>query len=206
MPVHSEEQTTNGQDEGGGADESVEMQRPKLPTRPYTPSAQEREEHEAGGHAVYRSWCEHCIAAKGQQNPHTADAEPGDLPELGFDYGYMSREQAKCQPIICARDRKTVSHAATYVKNKGKDPYALTFLVSWIKGLGYKRLVCRSDNEPALLALLNLVSSCLPEVEIVPKSNPEGDHQANGLAKIGVRFLDRYERCVVNLSRIWRPD
>ena len=70
---------------------------------------------------------------------------------------------------------------------KGKDSYALSFLVSWVKGLGYKRVVCRSDNEPALLALLSLMSASMPDIEFVPKTSPEGDHQANGLAEIGVR-------------------
>ena len=78
-------------------DENLEMQKPTLPTRPEVPSLTEREEHEASGHAVYRSWCEHCIAAKGQANPHKADGEACEIPEIGFDYGYMSRKEAKCQ-------------------------------------------------------------------------------------------------------------
>ena len=167
--------------------EDLEMQKPRMPTRPVCPSVTEKEEHEASGHAVYRSWCEHCIAAKGQANPHRSDGEVCEAPELGFDYGYMGRDEVKRQPIICCRDRKTASHAASYVPRKGKDPYALSFLVSWVKGLGYKRVVCRSDNEPALLALLSLMSASMPDIEFVPKTSPEGDHQANGLAEIGVR-------------------
>eukprot|EP00975_Prorocentrum_lima_P052415 10986231-Prorocentrum_lima.AAC.1 len=30
-----------------------------------TPSKREVEEHEAFGHAAYRTWCAHCVAAKG---------------------------------------------------------------------------------------------------------------------------------------------
>ena len=138
-PAATDEQIEQGE---GSKDASVEMQRPRMPHRPQMPSLTEREEHEASGHAVYRTWCEHCVAAKGQGNPHIADGEECDIPEVGFDYGYMSRDQAKCMPILCARDRKSASHTATYVKSKGRDPYALSFLVSWVRGLGYKRFVC----------------------------------------------------------------
>ena len=168
------------------ADAAVEMQRPRLPQRPPMPSINEREEHEASGHAVYRIWCEHCVAAKGQGNPHIADGEECEIPEVGFDYGYMSTDDSKCIPILCARDRKTAHHAATFVQSKGRDAYALSFLVAWVRGLGYKRLVCRSDNERSLLALLQMLSSSLPEVEFVPKASPEGDHGANGLAEVNV--------------------
>ena len=149
----------------------------------------ERDEHEASGHAVYRTWCEHCVAAKGQGNPHIADGEVCEVPEIGFDYAYMASGDSKCMPMICGRDRKLAHHAATFVPMKGRDAYALSYLVGWIRGLGYKRLVCRSDNERALLALLETLSSSLPEVEFVPKSSPEGDHAANGLAEVGVREI-----------------
>ena len=170
-------------------EDAVEMQRPRLPCKSPMPSMLERDEHEASGHAVYRTWCEHCVAAKGQGNPHIADGEVCEVPEIGFDYAYMASGDSKCMPMICGRDRKLAHHAATFVPMKGRDPYALSYLVGWIRGLGYKRLVCRSDNERALLALLETLSSSLPEVEFVPKSSPEGDHAANGLAEVGVREI-----------------
>ena len=45
----------------------------------------------------------------------------------------------------------------------------------------------RSDNEPAILALLRDVAAELPEIECVMKASPEGDHQQNGLAEVAVR-------------------
>ena len=179
----------NQEQVGEEPEAAVEMQKPRMPHRPKMPSATEREEHEASGHAVYRTWCEHCVAAKGQGNPHRADGDECEIPELGFDYGFMATEDNKCMPILCCRDRARAHHAATFVPSKGKNAYALTFLVGWVRSLGYKRLVCRSDNEASLLALLQTLSSCMPEVEFVPKSSPEGDHAANGLAEVGVREI-----------------
>ena len=51
---------------------------------------------------------------------------------------------------------------------------------------GYKRCVFASDNEPALLALLADATADLPHVGTVPRAAPEGNHQANGLAEVGV--------------------
>ena len=68
--------------------ESVEAQKPKLPQKVADVSAEEREEHEIQGHAVYRSWCSHCIASKGTGNPHLQQNEQSEQPELFIDYGY----------------------------------------------------------------------------------------------------------------------
>ena len=65
---------------------AVEMQKPWLPSKVSEPSATMREEHEATGHAVYRSWCAHCVAAKGRGNPHLADSEEGETSEVASDY------------------------------------------------------------------------------------------------------------------------
>jgi len=160
------------------------------------PSKQEKEEHEATGHACYRSWCEHCVAAKARGQYHRGTGEQGELPEIALDYGHMSRNDEKCMPIICARHREYRHHAATYVKSKGRNDYAVRFLVAWVRGLGHKRIVCRSDNERSLLALLQKVSACMPEVEIIPKTSPEGDHSANGLAEIRVREIKAQIRVI----------
>ena len=80
--------------------------------------------------------------------------------------------------------------ASTAIEKKGRQgDYAASFMVAFILSLGWKRLVMRSDNEPALLSLLSRVAANLPGVEIVPRTSPEGDHAANGLAESGVREL-----------------
>ena len=44
---------TSGQDDMV----DVEEQKPKLPSKISAPSQQDKEEHEAAGHATYRPWC-----------------------------------------------------------------------------------------------------------------------------------------------------
>ena len=47
----------------------------------------------------------------------------------------------------------------------------------------------RSENERSLLSLIERVTSNLTGVELVLMTSPEGDHQANGLAEVGVREI-----------------
>ena len=59
---------------------------------PVAPRRWERDEHEAAGHAVYRSWCECCVRARGIGTQHRSrgdDSEEGALPEIVMDYGFM---------------------------------------------------------------------------------------------------------------------
>lgn len=153
-----------------------------------TPTELEKQDHYNSGHARYRTWCAHCVAAKGQGNPHKiADGGPSSVPELAFDYFYFGTGQEQGLPSIACKDRVTGSFAGTTLENKGRNQYAKAYLVGWIRGLGYKRVVARSDNENSVLALLKEVSKEMPEVEFVPKSSIEGDHQQNGLAEVAVR-------------------
>ena len=118
-------------------------------------------------------------------SPHVA-APAGELPEVGADYAYLGPEGAQVT-LLVVKDKKTGCLGATQVPNKGVEPYSQAFLVGWLRGLGYKRLVMRSDNERALLALLRSAAANLEGTEAVEQSCPEGDHAANGLAEVAVR-------------------
>ena len=75
--------------------------------------------------------------------------------------------------------------AATQVPEKGMNVYVLAFFSGWLRGLGWKRLLLRSDNERALLAFLRAAAASLEGVEVIEQASPEGDHAANGLAEVG---------------------
>ena len=52
----------------------------------------------------------------------------------------------------------------------------------------------RSDNERSLLSLIERVTCNLTGVELVLMTSPEGDHQAGGLAEVGVREIKAQTR------------
>ena len=92
-------------------------------------------------------------------------------------------------PLLVAKDRRTKMLPGTAVESQERDDYSTRFMSAFLLSLGRQRLIIRSDNEPSLLALLARVAMNLPSVEMVPKTSPEGEHAANGLAEVAVREL-----------------
>ena len=168
---------------------------PRVPNLPPEPSARQIAEHELTGHAVYRSWCRHCVASKGRAHAHSS-REEGELPEIGIDYGSFGRDKEDVLPILCVkcRNSSTGCVGATVVDRKGASDYASSFLTAFIKSLGFKRILVRSDNERSLLSLIERATCNLTGVELVLMTSPEGDHQANGLAEVGVREIKAQTR------------
>ena len=190
-------------EEDGGA----EQEKARLPHKVVTPTQKEIDEHEASSHATYRSWCQDCVAGKGQANPHLASEEDPETPEAHFDYGYMGSRDTECAPMIIGRETKMKNYCATMLLSKGANTYGVSYLVGWIRGLGYRRIVMRSDNEHSLLKLLDMVSQNLPGVEFVVKTSPEGDHAANGTAEAAVREIKNQVRTLrAELTRKYGRD
>ena len=73
---------------------------PRVPNLPPEPSARQIAEHELTGHAVYRSWCRHCVASKGRAHAHSS-REEGELPEIGIDLASLVvTEKMCCQSCV----------------------------------------------------------------------------------------------------------
>ena len=150
---------------------------PSVPNLPPEPSARPIAEHKLTGHAVYRSWCRHCVASKGRAHAHSS-REEGELPEIGIDYGFFGRDREEVLPIFCVkcRNSSTGCLGAAVVDRKGASDFASSFLTAFIKSLGFKTILVRSDNERSLLSLIERVTCNLTGVELVLMTSPEGDH------------------------------
>ena len=113
------------------------------------------------------------------------------MPEIGTDYGFFGRDRENVLPILCVkcRNSSTGCVGATVVDKKGASDYTSSSLTACIKSLGFKRILVRSDNERSLLSLIERVTYNLTGVELVLMTSPERDHQANGLAEVGVREI-----------------
>ena len=132
-----------------------ELMVPRVPNLPPEPSARQIAEHEFTGHAVHRSWCRHCVASKGRGHAHSS-REERELPEIGIDYSFFGRDREDVLPIWCVtcRNSSIGCLGATVVDRKGASDYASSFLTEFIKSLGFKRILVRSDNERSLLSLI----------------------------------------------------
>ena len=81
--------------------------------------------------------------------------------DIGIDYGFFGREREDVLPILCVkcRNSSTGCMGATVVDRKGASDYASSFLTAFIKSLGFKRILVRSDNERSLLSLIERVTT-----------------------------------------------
>ena len=123
----------------------VEVERgtvaPRVAPVPAKRTQAEQDEHYATGHAAHRPWFEHCVRGRGRVPPHVSVPE-GKLPEVGVDNAYMGPEGSQVTILVCKCKRQ--------VPEKGMNAYALAFFIGWLRGLGWKRLLLRSDNERGL--------------------------------------------------------
>ena len=163
------------------------------------PSSKEVEEHNLD-HAVFRSWCPHCVKGRAESYGHRRrEGELGGVPVGGVDYMYMHSEQEKEEekgmPIIVLKDNKTRTVMAKVVSGKGVNNFAVEVVKKFIEQLGYGRIVLRSDNEPAILALKEAVRR-ESNVEIVMEEVPVGDHQANGLVESAIKSVQGQFRVI----------
>ena len=87
------------------------------------------------------------------------EKKEGELPEIGIDDGFLDRGGEDVLPILCVKCRNcsTRCMGATVVDRKGASDYASSFLTAFIKSLGFKRILVRSDNERSLLSLIERV-------------------------------------------------
>ena len=78
---------SSGQDTemSGPESEGEHAVTPKVAKEPGQPSAQEIADR-AVTHLPYRSWCPHCVKARGPDEPHRARCDPQEVPVFGFDY------------------------------------------------------------------------------------------------------------------------
>ena len=180
----------------------LEARAPKLLRSPNSPTEQEIEEHEAMGHSIHRSWCGHCIRARGLTEQHVSQPEEElkekALPTISIDYyffGATTREQESELPGLQVKDSHTGMLWASTVPAKGPDPFAVNFVQGCIEETGYTRIILKSDNEVAIRALKQKVKESA-KVEIVPEESKTGDKQASGSVESAVKETKRQCRAM----------
>ena len=119
----------------------------KIPT-PTTPSREEVDEHNLLGHVQYRSWCAVCVASRGVGQRHTAvEDQPSAKPMILSDYAFMNggetkeakaaQEAAGNMPILVVKDKRTKTLAASFVPEKGCDPFTVKRFGAFLQRMGH---------------------------------------------------------------------
>ena len=161
----------------------------------------------------YRSWCKFCVAGKADADPHKHQEEEREssVPVVSMDYCFMSdkrdanddeeeegeeQEKAKGMPILVMKDRKHKYVFASVVPRKGADPYAVRRVgQDLVAILGYKRVVIKSDQEPAIKKLKEAVRF-EHALEIPVEESPAYDSSSNAPAESTIKRVQGQIRTV----------
>ena len=178
-------------------EELCEAAIPRVKMNQKNPTSREKQEHEDSGHVFYRSWCAACVEGRGVGRKHRVelleDEEEREMttPIVAFDYGFLTQENADTFPILTCRDSRYGQTGATCCERKVRTAYSKSFLVDFIKELGFRRIILKCDNKPSTKALQDTVIHACVGVEVIPQGPPEGDHMANGRVEMAVSEVKR---------------
>ena len=129
---------------------------------PKNPTSRKKQEHEASGHAVYRSWCAASVEGRGVGGQHRIELLEEEerertTPIVAFDHDFQRQENANTFPILMCRDSRYGQTRATCCERKGPPAYSISFLVGFIKDLGFRRIILKCGNESSTKALQDAV-------------------------------------------------
>ena len=164
-------------DSGGEAEESIGI------VKPCRPSEEEVEAHNRT-HFPFRNWCEVCVKGRCQEDPHrSSDGDKEyEVPVVSLDYCYLNEEKgSKVKPILAIKCHSTKTVTANMVPSKGGDcELAIKSAQRDIeKIIGHKKIVLRSDQEPAIVDLKNKLKKIL-RCDVIIEETPVGDSKSAG--------------------------
>ena len=129
------------------------------------------------------------------------DIESTMPPATSASYTDEIAPRKRCVKVLVAKDLKSGSVFAHVVLQKGLDAdgYAVARIVEDIKWLGYTKLLVKSDNEPAIVALCNEALRRL-RIEGISQASREGppayDSSSNGAVEAAVKAVQGLLRTV----------
>ena len=129
------------------------------------------------------------------------DLEQASPPAASADTADELAPRKRCVKVLVAKDMKSGSVFAHVVPQKGLDAdgYAVARIVEDIKWLGYTKLLVKSDNEPAIVALCNEALRRLRIEGIAQASReapPAYDSSSNGAVEAAVKAVQGLLRTV----------
>ena len=105
----------------------------------------------------YRSWCEACVAGRGIGDKHRAGPE-SQVPVVSFDCLLATKKGIKlkgqAEPSDVLLGVLVVKDHVAKSKGTEDDGHAVEKLKRDIMWPGYAKVNLKSDNEPAIVALL----------------------------------------------------
>ena len=153
---------------------------------PVLPSEAEVEQHELT-HLPFRSWCRHCVCAKGKESPNH-ESSPGGVSKFATDFMFTG-EDGTAITILAGYDGLTKAFLANVVPCKGTSHgCAERALARNVLSTGHQKVILQSDQEPSIIDVKPKAGTHIP-TEIVNEESPVGDSNANGSKPSKDRFV-----------------
>ena len=129
------------QDVHGENQHTFEQIKVKVPPKPYEPTKEERQSHEAT-HCPFRAWCEICVKAKSPDGKHTKQLGNAEhILVMEFDYAFakdMSGDPNRKISMMVATDSIHGSIFAVVARRKGgQDDNVMQSFQNHIDRLGF---------------------------------------------------------------------
>ena len=175
---------------------------------PGEPTDAQREEHRAKGHIPYRSWCRECVEGRSTGEAHRRRTGDRSISVFSFDYLFLDKAGRAVKKdnlgnredvdvtILVAKESTGKSIFAHVVPQKGidMDHYAVDLLLKDLQWTGYQRISLRSDNEPAILKLLQHAVTearlTVTDLQQVIDEHPNAyDSAGNGEIEVAVKSV-----------------
>ena len=170
------------------ADEETEARWLKVPVKP-TPQMVDL--HNTT-HLPFRPWCNYCVRGRGRSMAHArVDHADEQIPTLSIDYAFLGdRDSAATDlPVLVGRDRFSQAVWSSPVPCKGVEdhPHGSNRLREWLDETGYRRIVVKSDQEPAIKAVIQAVKNSWSGELILENAPKEAHERSNGEAEVTVQ-------------------
>ena len=133
---------------------------PRTLRAPKRPTEQIVLEHESMGHAVYRSWCNACVRASGQEAPHRRGrGQEYSVPQLCGDYWFIGGtvEDREDHAVLTLWEKTSAALFGDVVAQKGVTSLVVEQVAWYLESLGFRRVVCKTDSERPITALMRAV-------------------------------------------------
>jgi hypothetical protein len=116
-------------------------------------------------------------------DPHRRQQPKPDIATIVLDYSFLSSADEKtegCMPVLNIKDVWSKRCCSEIVPRKGAHSYAGEVLDRFVTTLGHTRVILKSDQEPAIIALKEMVRNTNSGCTITFELSPVGESSSNG--------------------------
>ena len=158
------------QDVHGENQNTFEHVKVKVTPKPYEPTKEERQSHEAT-QCPFRAWCEICVKAKSLDGKYAKQVgNPEHIPVTEFDYAFATDMPGgpKMSMMVATDSIQGWIFAGVARRKGGQDDYVMQSFQNYIDRLGLVKAELKCDQEPSTLDVANaLIRRCQSTALIV---------------------------------------